>query len=180
MKYILLVILIVITTTSYSQDNQWPGLPVLDESGVVLVDQSSFMGGVIGVAAISYGLATFVLNDNETLNFYQVRGGVFGTLRGTVIMENFGIEKRVAPWFGLGLEINNQQWLYEEKNGAGIGFNTYYRWHIFGRKKISPYIEYGAGFFYGFSEFPPNGTNFTFNLTTQIGAIHLRIKINYA
>jgi hypothetical protein len=104
------------------------------------------------------------------LNFYQVRGGVFGTLRGTVIMENFGIEKRVAPWFGLGLEINNQQWLYEEKNGAGIGFNTYYRWHIFGRKKISPYIEYGAGFFYGFSEFPPNGTNFTFNLTTQIGA----------
>jgi len=133
------------------------------------MDQNSFIG-VISLAAVTYGLAKFVFNNNKALNFYQVRAGVFGTEGGTVVMENFGIEKRVAPWFGLGLEVNNQQWIYEEKNGAGIGFNTYYRWHLFGRKKISPYLEFGAGLFYGFSEFPPNGTNFTFNLATQLGA----------
>jgi hypothetical protein len=27
-----------------------------------------------------------------------------------------------------------------------------------------------TGFFHGFGESPPNGTNFTFNLTTQVGA----------
>lgn len=133
------------------------------------MDQTTFVG-LISVAALSYGLTKFVFKENETLNFYQVRAGVFGTEGGTVVMENFGIEKRLAPWFGLGLEINNQQWIYEEKNGAGMGFNTYYRWHLLGKKKISPYIEYGAGFFFGFSDFPPNGTNFTFNLTTQVGA----------
>jgi len=153
----------------YSQCNQWPGIPVLDESGVILLDQRTFIG-VLSAATISYGLAQFIFKDNAHLNYYQARAGVFGTLGGTVMMENFGIEKRLTPWFGLGLEINNQQWIYEEGNGAGMGFNTYYRWHLFGRKKLSPFIEYGAGFFYGFSEFPPEGTNFTFNLTTQVGA----------
>jgi len=153
----------------YSQCNQWPGIPVLDESGVILLDQRTFIG-VLSAATISYGLAQFIFKDNAHLNYYQARAGVFGTLGGTVMMENFGIEKRLTPWFGLGLEINNQQWIYEEGNGAGMGFNTYYRWHLFGRKKLSPFIEYGAGFFYGFSEFPPDGTNFTFNLTTQVGA----------
>jgi len=164
-----MAILLFISTSSYSQESEWGGFPGLDESGIVLLDQSTFIG-VISVAALSYGLAQFVFNDTEAFNYYQVRAGVFGTTGGTVLMENFGIEKRLAPWFGLGLEINNQQRIYEEKNGAGIGFNTYYRWHLFGKKRISPYIEYGAGFFYGFSEFPPNGTNFTFNLTTQVGA----------
>jgi len=169
MKNIALALLFFFSTTIYSQDNQWPGVPLLDESGIVLMDQTTFVG-LISVAALSYGLTKFVFKENETLNFYQVRAGVFGTEGGTVVMENFGIEKRLAPWFGLGLEINNQQWIYEEKNGAGMGFNTYYRWHLLGKKKISPYIEYGAGFFFGFSDFPPNGTNFTFNLTTQVGA----------
>ena len=85
-------------------------------------------------------------------------------------MENFGFEKRLDSWFGLDLEINNQQSINEEKNRAGIRFNTNYWWHLFGRRRIGPQIEYGAGFFSGFSEFPPNGTNLTFNLTTQVGA----------
>jgi hypothetical protein len=50
-----------------------------------------------------------------------------------------------------------------------MGINTYYRWYLFGKKKISPYIEYGAGLFYGFKKFPQNGSNFTFNLTNALG-----------
>lgn len=169
MRYLLTSFLIFISLNGYSQDGQWPSIPLINDSGLVLIDQNSFIG-VISAATISFGLAQFVFKDNKNLNFYQARMGGFGTTGGKVIMENFGIEKRIAPWFGLGLEVNNQQWIYEEKNGAGMGFNLYYRWHLFGRKKLSPFLEYGTGFFFGFSEFPPNGTNFTFNLTTQIGA----------
>jgi hypothetical protein len=133
------------------------------------LDQSTFIGGIC-IAALSYGLAQFVYNDTEAFNYYQVRARVLGTTGGTVLMENFGFEKRLDSWFGLDLEINNQQSINEEKNRAGIRFNTNYRWHLFGRRRIGPFIEYGAGFFYGFSEFPLNGTNFTFNLTTQVGA----------
>jgi hypothetical protein len=182
-KYILLSFLFLISTHSYSQSTHWPGIPLLDESGVVLLNQTTFIG-VISTAAVSYGLAQFVFKDNKPLHFHQARVGVFGTYGGTIIMENYGIEKRLAPWFGLGLEINNQQWIYEDGNGAGMGLNTYYRWHLLGKKKLSPYLEYGAGFFYGFSEFPPNGTNFTFNLTTQLGAEYTldtkdKIRLSY-
>lgn len=157
---------------AYSQNSQWPAIPGISKGenvNITLLNQNSFIG-LASAAVISYGLAEFVLKDVEDLNYYQVRSGVFGTLGGTVVLENFGVEKRVRPWFGLGVEINNQQWFYQNKIGAGMGLNTYYRWHIFGKKKFSPYLEYGAGLFFGFSEFPPNGTNFTFNLTTQLGA----------
>lgn len=168
MKNLLIAFLISISLNGNAQEGQWPGIPLFNESGLVLIDQASFIG-VLSAATVSFGLAQFVFKNNEDLNFYQARIGVFGTNGGTVIMENFGIEKRLEPWFGLGLEINNQQWRYEDRSGAGMGFNTYYRWHLFGKKKLSPFLEYGAGFFFGFSEFPPNGTKFTFNLTTQLG-----------
>lgn len=168
MKYLLISFILFISINGKAQGSQWPGIPLFNESGMVLMNQNTFIG-VISSAAVSFGLAQFIFKDVKHLDFHQARFGVFVTLGGIVIMENYGIEKRIAPWFGLGLEINNQQWIYEERNGAGMGFNTYYRWHLFGRKKISPFIEYGAGFFFGFSEFPPNGTNFTFNLTTQLG-----------
>lgn len=167
MKLWLFILLTCLCFTVKSQ-NYWPDIPFLDNSGVVLRDQGTFVG-LISAAAISYGLAEFVFKNDNALNFYQVRSGLFGTTGGTVFVENFGIERRIAPWFGLALELNNQQWVYEEGNGVGIGFNTYYRWHLFAKKKLSPYIEYGAGFFYGFSKFPTDGTNFTFNLTTQLG-----------
>lgn len=168
MKKLLSLLIIISSLNCYSQEGQWPGIPLFNESGLVLMDQNTFIG-VISAASLSFGLSQFVFKDTKHLNFYQTRVGVFGTIGGTVIMENFGIEKRIAPWFGLGIEVNNQQWIYEERNGAGMGLNLYYRWHLFGRKKISPFLEYGSGFFFGFTDFPPNGTNFTFNLTTQIG-----------
>jgi hypothetical protein len=88
------------------------------------------------------------------LSFYQARVGIFDTVGRTVIMENFGVDKRLAPWFALGLEINNQQWIYKEGNGAGLGIYTYYRWHLFGKRKLSPYLAYGAGIFYFFLQLP--------------------------
>lgn len=166
-KSIVLVFILLFVKFSFSQDKDWPGIPGMNYDGIVLIDQNSFLS-VLGAATVSFGLAEFVFKESD-LDYYGFRTGIYGTTRGTVILENFGIEKRVSSWFGLGLEINNQQWLYEEQNGAGMGFNTYYRWHLFGKKKIAPYLEYGAGVFYGFSEFPPGGTKFTFNLTTQLG-----------
>ena len=168
MKYLLIVFLFFASIIGNAQDGEWLGLPLLNGDGATLMSQESFTA-VISAATISFVLAQYVFKNNEHLNFYQARFGVYGTAGGTVIMENFGIEKRLAPWFGLGIEVNNQQWIYQDETGAGMGLNLYYRWHLFGRKKLSPFLEYGSGFFYGFSEFPPNGTNFTFNLSTQIG-----------
>jgi hypothetical protein len=137
MRVIPMAILLFISTTSYFQENAWGGFPGLDESGIVLLDQSTFIGS-ISIAALSYGLAQFVYNYTEAFNYYRVRARVFGTTGGTVLMENFGIEKRLDSWFGLDLEINNQQSINEEKNRAGIRFNTNYRWHLFGRRRIGP------------------------------------------
>ncbi|MFT4738211.1 MAG: hypothetical protein ACI8QD_002378 [Cyclobacteriaceae bacterium] len=66
-----------------------------------------------------------------------------------------------------------------------MGLNTYYGRYLLGRKKISPFIEYGAEFFFGFSDFPPSKTNFTFNHTTQIGAQYTcdyenKLRLSYA
>lgn len=154
-----------------AQNYQWPALPGLDydDRSIALINQESFMV-LSGAAITSYVLSEFLLKDIEDLNYYQARIGVIGTTGGTVTLENFGIEKRLSHWFGIGLELNNQQWFYEDNNGLGVGFNTYYRWYLLGKKRLSPYIEYGAGVFYGFSKFPPEGQQFSFNLTTQIGA----------
>lgn len=169
-QYLTLLLLLAIGLNARAQKGEWPALPGLDysESSIALIDQESFMA-LAGAATASFILAEWVLKDVADINYYQARAGMVGTSGGTVMLENFGIEKRLAHWFGIGLELNTQQWFYEEKAGAGIGFNTYYRWYLRGRKRLSPYIEYGAGLFRGFSEFPPDGTRFTFNLTTQLG-----------
>jgi hypothetical protein len=96
----------------------------------------------------------------------------------TVFMETFGIEKRVAPWFAFALEFNSQQWTSSESNGAGIGINTHYRWYAFGKKRVSPFIEMGAGAFQAFSPFPADGTNFTFHLTGNLGVEYTRSNLD--
>ena len=148
-------------------DGALPSPPILEHETLRLADQETFLL-VMGAAALSYGIAEFIAR-NDDIHFYQIHGGVFTSSAGTIFMQNAGIEKRPAPWFGLGLEFNLQQWANGANSGAGVGFNTYYRWHIFGRKKLHPFIEYGAGTFLGFRQLPEDGTNFTFHLTTSAG-----------
>ncbi|PWL32826.1 MAG: hypothetical protein DCO96_00315 [Fluviicola sp. XM-24bin1] len=155
-----------------SQDGAWLGIPVMNADGIALMDQDGFFI-LMGAAGLSYLLSEFVFKDTN-LNYYQTRFGTYGVSdRTTITFQTFGIEKRVSPWFGIGIEGNFQQWKSRSPSnytGAGLGINTYYRWHILGKRKFSPYLEYGAGIFHGFKPLPYNGSNFTFHLTTSIGA----------
>lgn len=165
----------------FSQDsgNDWFHIPgFTPEIPITLTNQEAFYG-VMGAAVLSYALAEFVFKDNETMNFYQVRAGmndeyIWG-LR-SVWHQNFGVEKRVAPWFAFAAEFNMQQWSdrtpgidKKDKFGMGVGIMSYYRWYLFGKKRVSPFLEYGTGLFQGFEKFPYNGSNFTFNHSTRLG-----------
>lgn len=154
-----------------SNEGEWGGIPGMNGGGITLIDQNSFLV-LMGAASASYLIAEF-LTDTTQQNFYQSRLGVFGVSnKTTIVLESFGIEKRVAPWFGLGLELTWQQWLTripETRVGMGMGLNTYYRWHLLSKYKLSPFLEYGAGVFYGFKKLPYNGSHFTFHLTTTLG-----------
>lgn len=176
-KLILLIISLLFCTQLYSQEpTEWPQiLGFSPESQLTLTDQDGFYR-VMGVATFSYILSELILKNEDDLNFYQARAGVKVGQYQTVFLENFGIEKRAASWFAFTVELNNQQWINNrpgagdrEKSGAGMGITTYYKWYLFGKKKLSPFLEYGAGVFTGFKEFPANGTTFTFNLSTQLG-----------
>lgn len=178
---IVLFLLFLILCKSNGQNigNDWITIPGLESaSPVTLTSQGNFIV-VIDLAAISYTLAEFVFEDVENINFYQVRAGMskeyaWGLIN--VWHQNFGVEHRVANWFSLAAEFNLQEFQdrtpdISEKDvfGLGAGIMTYYRWYLFGRKRISPFFEYGTGLFFGFSKFPNNGTNFTFSHSTQIG-----------
>lgn len=165
---LLLIITFAFPAMAQEEREGLPGLPPIGGGGITLMDQTSFLV-VMGAAVASYGLAEFVCRDTN-LNFYQARlGFIQGQGNTSVIIENFGIEKRVAPWFAIAIELNNQQWFNQEARGMGVGLNTYYRWYAFGKKRVSPFIEYGAGLYHGFNAFPTDGTRFTFNLTTALG-----------
>ena len=175
-----------ISLSGYAQEEfegGLPGLPPVNGGGITLMNQTSFLV-MMGAAITSYGLSEFVCKDTN-LNFYQTRVGFMrGQENTNIFIENFGIEKRVAPWFAITLELNNQQWFSPESKGAGMGLNTYYRWYAFGKKRFSPYLEYGAGLFHGFTPFPEGGSRFTFNLTTSIGVEYTcknmdKFRVNY-
>jgi len=154
-----------------SLEGEWPGIPGIDGGGITLMNQNNFFI-LMGSAASSYLIAEF-LSDTLHENYYQSRFGVYGVSNNTVIaLQSFGIEKRVAPWFGLGVEFILQEWqgsTPSNYSGAGIGLNTYYRWHLLSKYPLSPYLEYGAGVFNGFNKLPYNGSNFTFHLSTSLG-----------
>ena len=59
----------------------------------------------------------------------------------------------------------------------GAGGKIYVRWYAFGKKRLSPYLEYGTGLFFGFEKFPYNGTKTTFNHSSHLG-IEYRLKNN--
>lgn len=187
-KSILLLLLTVLTCQFFSQSapddlemdeievyrsdiGEWGGIPGLNGEGISLMNQTSFFV-LMGSAATSYLAAEF-LTDTAHQNYYQSRIGVYGVSNHTTItLQSFGIEKRIANWFSSGIELIFQQWRTRDPQihtGAGLGFNTYYRWHLLSKKRISPYLEYGAGVFNGFSPLPYNASRFTFHLTTSLG-----------
>ncbi|WP_281980356.1 acyloxyacyl hydrolase [Tenacibaculum mesophilum] len=174
----ILFLLINIPLKTYSQSNQndWPHIPGLTPE--IITKKGAFYT-VMGAATLSYVLSEFVFKGDENLNYYQVRGGMnnehFWALR-NVYHQNFGVEKRVSSWFAIAAEFNLQQWSDRTPNinsknkfGLGAGIMTYYRWYALGKKRISPYFEYGVGGFLGFEKFPYNGSSFTFNHSTQLG-----------
>lgn len=66
----------------------------------------------------------------------------------------------------------------------GAGVMTYYRWYILGRKRVSPFLEYGAGLFCGFESFPRNGIHITVSSSAQLGLEYSfenknRLRISY-
>ena len=156
------------------------------EIPITLTNERTFWG-VMGAATLSYALAEFVFKENETLNFYQLRTGMANEHNWglkNVWHQSFGLEKRVAPWFAFAAELNLQEWndnspelAPEKRFGIGVGIMTYYRWYLLGRKKVSPFLEYGTGLFQGFEKFPHNGTRFTFNHATRLG-VELTFKNN--
>lgn len=187
-KLIVLLLSLCLCNSSYGQkDNKsWPGLPGFGpESPLTLTSEPTFYG-VIGAAALSYVLSEYIGKNHKNIHFYQFRLSAnnehFWGHR-HVISQNIGVENRTAPWFGFTAEFNLQQWIDNTPNvsadqfGIGAGVMTYYRWYVLGQKRISPYIEYGTGLFYGFTPFPYNGSNFTFNHSTQLG-IEVSLKNN--
>lgn len=168
-----------VTALCQQSKSNWVRVPGFGpESPLVLRNQETFIG-IMGAAALSYALSELIFKNGENTNYYQARAGMnheyFWGFR-DVLHQNFGVEKRLAPWFAVATEFNLQQWtdqtpVVKNQNsfGLGAGLMTYYRWYILGKKRISPYLEYGAGVFYGFGKFPSNGTNFTFNYSTQLG-----------
>lgn len=196
-KYLLIVIItgiIAFNVQAQQSNNDWPHIPgFTPELPTTLTSEETFYG-VMGAAALSYVLAEYVFDKYENVHFYQARIGmndefVWGLK--SVVLQNFGVENRVAPWFAFAAELNLQEWNDRtpgiesgNKFGMGAGVMTYYRWYILGNQRLSPYLEYGTGLFMGFSKFPYNGSNFTFNHSTQIGLEYIlknenRIRLGY-
>ena len=170
MSRYLLFLLLFISSYAFAQgEDGWPDLPPIENGRLSVFNPTSFLI-VAGAAGASYFIAE-KLFDDQNINYYQARIGYYGAQRSTsIILQNFGIEKTVSPWFTIGLEFNSQQWIEGSgSRGNGVGLIGYYRWSLFGKKKWSPYIEYGTGVFQGFKKFPENSSNFTFNLTTNVG-----------
>ena len=134
---------------------------------LTLIDQDGFYK-VMAVAGISFLISEFAFKEAD-LNYYQARASYYGTSGTSIFAQNFGIEKKLSHWFGIGLETFAQQFKDRGSSGMGLGLNAYYRWYAFGKKRLSPFLEYGTGGFYGFKPFPTRGSKFTFHLTSAVG-----------
>jgi hypothetical protein len=180
-----MMLTVLIVSASFKSVSAQEGLPPINGEGITLMDQNGFLV-LMGAAVTSYALSEYVF-DYKDKNYYHFRVGYYGSssAKTSVLIQQLGIEKRLAPWYSIGLEVNLQEW-YEQEGTTGIGAGVipYYRWYLFGTKKIRAYLEYGAGVFYGLSKFPSNGSNFTFHLNSQIGveyALHNRnlVRVSY-
>jgi hypothetical protein len=127
----------------------------------------------------SFALASYFLvkknQNNSKIDYYQTHIGYFENSKYRVLMQNFGVERNYSHWFSLKMEVNLQE-IINQNNfyTMGLGYKLYSRWSLFGKKKISPFFEYGSGVSFALKKFPENGTSFTFNLTYAIG---LEVKL---
>ncbi|MFK7933668.1 MAG: acyloxyacyl hydrolase [Saprospiraceae bacterium] len=126
-------------------------------------------------AAVGSILLVKLLDKDEKLGYYQGHVGYFNGDGYDVFMQNFGIERVFAPWYSLRIEANIQEFSSDSYSTGGLGIRNYTRWSIFGKKKVSPYFEYGIGLFTAFQAFPEGGSNFTFNQTLALG---LELKLD--
>jgi len=134
---------------------------------LTLIDQDGFYK-VMALASVSFVLSEFVFKEAD-INYFQARGSYYNSDGTSILGQNFGIEKKLSHWFSIGIEGYAQQFKDQGSSGTGLGLNAYYRWYAFGKKRLSPFIEYGTGGFYGFKPFPTDGTKFTFHLTSAVG-----------
>lgn len=141
-----------------------------------------------GSALCSFLISEF-LSEAPHMDYYQVHGGYYyGNSGGPaswgpettdsgsnyhVVMQNFGIEREFSRWFSMILEANVQEFAADDYFAMGIGLKTYMRWTLLRKYVIHPYFEYGAGVFCAFSDFPENGSHFTFNLNYAVGAEYI-------
>jgi hypothetical protein len=175
---LIFVVSVMLGKTLLGQINaqSWPAIPGFTPE---LISKKEPMMIVLGGAILSYGITQFLDKDSLNVNFYQSRLGAsnehFWGFQ-SVAYQNFGFEKRLAPWFALGGEFNLQEWLNKtpenekiRKLGLGMGLMSYYRWYSLGTHRLSPYLEYGAGVFLGFRKFPYNGSYASFSHSLQVG-----------
>lgn len=153
--------------------NGWPSIPFYDHIG--LKSGETFKRAIF-VASASYLIAELSSKEPHK-NYYQMRVAVLSSEEYTVVSESFGIEKRVRPWFALGAEFLNQQWFHEGFGGTGVGIVGFWRWYVFGKKRISPLFEFAPGTYYAMRKFPEGGSNFTFHLNTSLG-VEYTLKSN--
>lgn len=170
---------------------EWPDMPIFKHGDPFTLTNQKIFFRVAGAAAISYALAKWVLKSEEQGDYMQIRNSFAVGEYKNVWKHGIGVERRVAPWFAIALEFNLQHWTDEKpllkpkyKKGMGIGIQPYFRWNILGRKRLSPYIEYGTGLFQAFQKFPDNGTNFTFTHNSHLGLEYTmkyggRLRLSY-
>lgn len=181
MKRFTLFLLLVISLHDLlaQSKSDWPHIPGFDPALPTTLNSKESFIGVMGLAAVSFALEEFLLKKHENVSYYTARGGMnkeYAWGLKNVWHQNIGIDYRVASWFAVTAEVNIQEWSdqspgLEEREtfGLGMGLMSYYRWYLLGKKRISPFIEYGSGLFWGFREFPSNGTKFSINHSSQIG-----------
>jgi len=164
---------------------EWAEIPGLHHGSPIALTNEKVFIKVASAAAISYVLAKYILKSKDQGDFWQVRSSYSIGEYKNVFKENFGVEHRVSSWFAIALELSFQQWKDSKPNinknakfGMGIGLQPYFRWYALGKKRISPFLEYGTGFFQGFEKFPYNGTKFTFTHSSHIGIEYTSKKGN--
>lgn len=142
--------------------------PLGKDNSFLALDRHAGFAFMTGAGIGSILLSKFATKDTP-MDFYQAHVGYFGGNDYSVFMQNFGVERAFSSWFALRLEANVQEFSKPDYSSAGIGLKFYCRWTALGKKKLSPFFEYGAGIFNAFTAFPEGGSNFTFNLSYAIG-----------
>lgn len=123
-----------------------------------------------GLGALSTYLSEVALEDEANLDFFAGQAEYYCGVRETsVLSQGFGIERRLANWFSVGLEFTTQEMFASNYGSFGVSINPQFKWFLFGNSTFSPYLAYTSGLFYATSEFPQSGTNFTFRLIYALG-----------